>query len=228
VALIATGDELISPSAPLSPGKIRNSNGPALASALTRWGISTLNLGVVPDEPKALEEAFSRGLSEADVLLVSGGVSGGDFDYTRDVLAKIGVQEIFWKVAIKPGKPLFFGVGPEPRKSVFGLPGNPVSVLICLEEFVRPSLEKLQGKNGRHPSYHLKGKAINGYLTPKDRRQYLFCRVNAGPDGFDLEIIRPQGSAMLGMVVQANGLALAPMDRGRVDPGDLLPFRWLK
>lgn len=231
VAVLSTGDELIAAGEPLAPGKIRDSNGPALEAAVSRWNAPCVNLGIAPDEPAALLAALGAALSSADVLLVSGGVSAGDFDGTKAALAALGVREVFWKVAMKPGKPLFFGVREAPGERtvlVFGLPGNPVAALVCVEEFVRPALEALQGHAPGHESYHLTGAALNDYPKPADRRQYLFCAARPSAAGYELTILRPQGSAMLGMASKANALAIAPEGAGRVARGDALRFRWLK
>ena len=160
------------------------------------------------------------------MLLVSGGVSDGEFDCTKEALADLGVREVFWKVAMKPGKPLYFGV--RENKLAFGLPGNPVAALVCLEEFVRPALETLQGQAPKHESYHLTGTALNDYPKPADRRQYLFCSARPGAAGYELTIIRPQGSAMLAMASKADALAVAPEGVSRVSRGDVMRFRWLK
>jgi len=226
VAILATGDELASPSGRLAAGKIRNSNGPASAAALSRWGARVVVSRVVRDDPAALRRAMRAALSRADLLLVTGGVSVGDFDYTQEVLKSIGARILFWKVAMKPGKPLLFAL--HGGKPIFGLPGNPVSVMVSVEEFVRPALETLQGHAPGHPSYHLAGTADNAYPKPGDRQQYLFCRARVAGDGYRLAIIRPQGSAMLAMACSANALAVAPVGVKRVLPGDRLAFRWLK
>ena len=160
------------------------------------------------------------------MLLVSGGVSVGDFDYTKTLLEELGLKVVFWKAAIKPGKPLLFGL--YRNKPVFGLPGNPISALVCVEEFVRPALEQMQGRSPRYPSYHLRGCLENDYPKDAARQQYLFCEVCEGPRGFRLKVIRPQGSAMLGMAVQANALALAPIGVSRLKKGMTVAFRWLK
>ncbi|MDP3542222.1 MAG: molybdopterin molybdotransferase MoeA [Elusimicrobiota bacterium] len=231
VAVLATGDELIDYRDEPAAGRIRNSNGPALLAALSRWGLPAENLGIAPDEPAALRETLADALARADVLVVTGGVSVGDFDCTKAVFAGLGLREIFWKVAIKPGKPLYFGALEAPDgacKLAFGLPGNPIAALVCLEEFVRPALETLQGHAPKHPSYHLSGTADNDYPKPADRLQYLFCRARPSPGGYALDVIRPQGSAMLGMASRANALALAPAGVDRVRAGDVLRFRWLK
>lgn len=237
VAVFATGDELVDVSESVSHGIIRNSNGPAIVSSLSRWGIDSIDMGIVSDNPEDIEAAMKTALSNADVVLVSGGVSVGDYDYTRSILTKVGFKEIFWKVAVKPGKPLLFGVYPSgyeentQKSLVFGLPGNPVSVLVCMEEFVRPALERLQGRCPVYPGYHLYGKAKNDYPLPQDRRQYLFCRVTQekkGFQGFQISIMRPQGSAMMGMACHANALAVSSEGKGHIRKGDTLPFRWLK
>jgi molybdopterin molybdotransferase len=227
VGVLATGDELLDLDQKLIPGKIHNSNGPALRSALRHWDVEGKDFGVAKDDPVELEEKIVRALAECDMLLISGGVSVGDFDYTKTTLEKVGVQEIFWKVAIKPGKPLFFGITKN-NKYVFGLPGNPISALVCLEEFVRPALEKLQGFVPKHPSYHLKGRALNDYPLPANRTQYLFCQARAAKDNFELKIFRPQGSAMMGMAAQANALALPDENARQIKKGDEVSFRWLK
>lgn len=231
VAVLATGDELVKRGARPAQGRIYDSNGPALLAALSRWDAPTADLGIVGDDPIQLHRALAGALSRADVVLVTGGVSVGDFDYTRSVIADLGVREVFWKVAIKPGKPLLFGTYGAPgekRKLIFGLPGNPLASLVCLEEFVRPALEKLQGRALKHQSYHLEGTATNDYPKPKDRQQYLFCRARPGGGGYVLDIIRPQGSSMLGMATGANALAVAPVGLARVPRGMTLAFRWLK
>jgi molybdopterin molybdotransferase len=234
IAFLTTGDELLDISQPLSPGKIRNSNGPTIACVLRRWGVEALDLGIGRDDPEELEMTIREVLAGIDLLLISGGVSVGDFDYTHAVLKKLELRQIFWKVAIKPGKPLMFGVIPVDSDRngsevpVFGLPGNPVSVMICLQEFVRPAVERMRGLVPKYPSYHLKGTVENEFVTPEERQQYLFCRVSGGNEDFRIEIIRPQGSAMMGMACRANALAVAPVGLGIVKAGDVLDFRWLK
>jgi molybdopterin molybdotransferase len=234
VAVIATGDELVDISKSPSAGQIRNSNGPAMVSSISRWGVEACDIGICRDDPDTMESKFKSILPNLDVLLISGGVSVGDFDYTRYVLDKLGFMEIFWKVAIKPGKPLLFGIFPsdlerkKPATAVFGLPGNPVSVMVCLEEFVRPLLERLRGYTPKHPGYHIVGEVENSYITPEERQQYVFCRVSQDQEIHKIHIIKPQGSAMMGKVCQANALAIVPIGIKRVEPGDVLSFRWLK
>ncbi len=226
VSVLSTGDELVAVERTPGPGQIRGSNGPALAAAVGRWGAEVATHPPLPDDPALLRAAFASALERSDVLLVSGGVSVGDFDHTKKLLEELGLRTVFWKAAIKPGKPLLFGRMGE--KIVFGLPGNPVAALICAEEFVRPALEKMGGHRPVHPSYHLEGVVENDYPKDEKRQQYVFCRAAEFPDGFRLHIIRPQGSAMMGMAVRANALALGPIGVSRMAKGMRVKFRWLK
>ncbi len=142
VAILPTGDEIVEAQRKPGPGQIRNSNGPMLAAQVLRAGGEPKILGIARDTVESLRELIARGLA-ADVLLLSGGVSAGKLDLVPGVLGELGVQDHFHKVCIKPGKPLFFGT--KGRVLVFGLPGNPVSSLICFELFVRPALARLMG-----------------------------------------------------------------------------------
>ena len=144
VAVLATGNELVGPGSPLGPGQIRNSNGPMLIASLAAAGYGAMDLGVARDEPGELRDKLSRGIDESDVLLVSGGVSAGVMDLVPGILSDLGGKEVFHKIRMKPGKPLWFGVrddaGAGRRKYVFGLPGNPVSTLVAFRMFVAPLL----------------------------------------------------------------------------------------
>ncbi len=148
VAVLATGDELVSPNQVPAAGQIRNSNGPMLCAAVREAGAAPIDLGVGRDEPAHLREKLLEGLT-ADVLLVSGGVSAGDKDLAPGLLVELGVEQIFHKIAMRPGKPLWFGRGPANpngrRPLVFGLPGNPASSFVCFQLFVRPLLSGLSG-----------------------------------------------------------------------------------
>lgn len=228
VLVFSSGDELAGPGESLGFGRVRDSNGPGVIAALTRWGVDAIDGGIVPDEPGALKAALTRALSgAADVILVSGGSSAGDFDYTRPVFLELGLREVFWKVAIKPGRPLLFATAFD--SLLFGLPGSPVSSLLCLEEFVRPALERLQGRQMKFPVYRLRGRAKSEFACEPARQQFLYCRAEPLPSGgYELDIVKPQGASMIGMACQANALALAPAGLAKVRRGDTLAFRWLK
>jgi molybdopterin molybdotransferase len=157
LAVLSTGNELVDAGVVPGAGQIRNSNGPLLLAAARRAGAEVLTLGIARDRPEELASCIQRGLT-CDVLVISGGVSAGVLDLVPAVLHAAGVEEVFHKVQLKPGKPLWFGVrpavgdlaapvGPVPNRPtlVFGLPGNPVSTLVCFEVFVRPALAKLSG-----------------------------------------------------------------------------------
>ncbi|HUY32317.1 MAG TPA: gephyrin-like molybdotransferase Glp [Pirellulales bacterium] len=147
VAILATGNELVPAGDVPGPGQIRNSNGPMLAAQVVRAGGRPIDLGVGRDDREALRRAIAAGLA-ADVLVLSGGVSAGVLDLVPGVFAELGIEEIFHKVRLKPGKPLWFGVhaGELAPKLVFGLPGNPVSSFVCFELFVRPAIAQMAGR----------------------------------------------------------------------------------
>ena len=145
VAVLSTGNELVDASHKPAAGQIRNSNGPMLLAAVAAAGARAVDLGVARDEAGDLSERIERGL-KADVLVICGGVSAGVLDLVPQTLERAGVERVFHKVNIKPGKPLWFGVhGTPPARLVFGLPGNPVSSLVCFELFVRPAIGRLAG-----------------------------------------------------------------------------------
>jgi len=231
IAFFVTGDELVpaSSSHPLTDGKIYNSNGPAMMSLLSRWGIPHIDMGVIRDDPDAIEETMRQAFLSGDAVIISGGLSVGDFDYTRPLLEKLGVTILFHGVAVKPGRPLLFGVYRHQgiEKPVFGLPGNPVAVLVCMEEFVRPALDVMQGLSPSPHRYHLFGETTNAYSLPKGRQQYLFCQVTPCEDRFRIGILPSQGSAMVGQVCKANALALSPIGLSEIKTGETLSFRWL-
>lgn len=154
VAIVTTGDELIQPGHQLRDGQIYDSNSYALQAALASLGIEEWFVHHARDTMKSTKQAFNFAIEQADVILSSGGVSVGDYDYVKPTLEEMGVETVFWRIAVKPGKPVYFGTIEQPRKKqkklIFGLPGNPVSVLVTFNEFVKPALLKMMGDTRHH------------------------------------------------------------------------------
>jgi molybdopterin molybdotransferase len=140
IRIIATGNELVAPGKPIAPHQIRLSNGPAIQAMLTQHGYSDCQQDHLPDEPSSLQASIGAHLEAADVLILSGGVSMGKADYVPAVLAELGVKAVFHKISQRPGKPMWFGMGPS-GQAVFALPGNPVSALVCCRQYVVPALD---------------------------------------------------------------------------------------
>jgi len=212
VAILPTGTELRAAGEPLGPGEIYESNGVMLAAQVRRAGGLPELLGVVDDDEEATRAALERGLA-ADVLVTSGGVSVGPHDLVRQLLAELGAVEVFWRVAVKPGKPVAFATrGPV---LVFGLPGNPVSSLVDFELFVRPALEALQGARSPAPRY-LPGRLAAPVRRSPGRDQLVRARL--GDDGL-LAPVAGQGSHMIGRAVAADALVLVPRGDGELGAG---------
>ncbi|MEQ8835289.1 MAG: molybdopterin molybdotransferase MoeA [Lacipirellulaceae bacterium] len=215
VTVLPTGNELVEPGEPLDAGQIRNSNGPMLLASLERAGFAGDQLSIGRDDPADLEAKFTAGM-QADVLLVTGGVSAGVLDLAPGLLKGMGVREVFHKVRMKPGKPVWFGVteGGESRTYVFGLPGNPVSALVAFHLFALPLLRTLSGEPFAPPQQH-RG-ALTDAFTHKGKRQTYFpSRVEAKGER-ELPLVTPldwRGSADLATLTRAQGLAV-------FEPGD--------
>jgi molybdopterin molybdotransferase len=206
VAILMTGDELLSPGAPLTPGKIRSSNRHTLAGQIRDAGCIVQDLGTSRDDAAEIESGLRRG-QEADVVITSGGVSVGDHDEVKEVFDRLGMERLFWRVAASPGKPVLFGRW---RSAiVFGLPGNPVSSMISFECFVRPLLRRMQGD--RSPDRPRLRAKLEGDVRGAGARRH-FARVHVRPDGdgFAATEVGPKGSGNLRSMVHANGLAIIP------------------
>jgi molybdopterin molybdotransferase len=205
VGVLATGDELVPVTERPGPGQIRNSNAAMLCAQVERAGGVARPLGIARDEPGALRERVSAGL-ELDVLLLSGGVSAGKRDLVPGVLAELGVAAVFHQVAMKPGKPLLFGV--KGRRLVFGLPGNPVASLVCFELFVRPAL---RGLMGLPPAPHFVEAALaRDYPYRTDRPTYHPAHLQATGTGWSVDPVPWFGSPDLRGVGAADAFVLFP------------------
>ena len=231
VAILATGNELVEINQPLPPGKIYNSNTYSVAALVQHYGGIPKILGIALDSEDSLVTSLRPGL-DADMLITSGGVSMGDYDIVKDVLAREG-EISFWTVRMKPGKPLAFGTiqGTDKKggaRSIphLGLPGNPVSSIITFELFARPALLKMMGKNNfakRTVEAILEDSVIN----TDGRRIYSRARVTKRGNQYFARLTGPQGSGILTSMSQANGLAIIPEDKARADEGETVQVMML-
>ena len=216
VAVIATGTELRPPGEALEPGQIYEANGVMLAAALEESGASVDRIPPAEDDERAHRAALERAL-EADVVVSSGGVSVGPHDLVRRVARDLGVEEVFWRVAVKPGKPVSFGV--RGSTLVFGLPGNPVSTLVGFELFVRPALRALEGERDPGPRWE------HGVLARPVRQNAVrdeLVRASTGDGG--LEPLGGQESHMIVRAAAADVLVLVPRGEGELSAGDRVRF----
>ena len=216
VAILATGDEVVPPWETPGPGQIRDANSYTVAAQVRRYGGIPLILGIVRDEEALVREGIRRALAErADLIVTSGGVSIGDFDLVKGVLATEGEMR-FWSLNMKPGRPLAFGVvGGVP---LVGLPGNPVSAMIATELFVRPAVLKMQGFTD-WPWPELRARLTDPITRKDGRRHYLRVRLRETDGGWEATLTGDQGSGILSSLVQADGLAVIPEDVDHLPAG---------
>ncbi len=217
VAFFSTGDELMPVGEPLEPGKIYDSNRYTLHGMLSRMAVDIIDLGVVRDDPQVMRDTLENAATKADLILSTGGVSVGEADYIKPALEEIGSTE-FWKIAIKPGRPLTLG---QIGASVFmGLPGNPVAVMVTFSQFVVPAIEVLSGASLKRPAL-FKARALDG-LRKKPGR-YEFQRGIATQDesgAWQVGKTGKQGSGILTSMARANCFIVLPDDNAGVEPGD--------
>lgn len=222
VVVLPTGSELVAPGQPLAAGQVYEANGFMLAAALSAAGAEVASGPAAADDEAALREALERGLA-ADVLVTSGGVSVGEHDLVRAVERELGVEEIFWRVAIKPGKPVSFGIRGETL--VFGLPGNPVSALVGCELFVKPALRALQGLAEALPRLE-PGRISAAVRRGVDRDEFVRARSRVEGEDIVLEPIVGQESHMIARAGAADALVHVPRGNGELVAGSTV--RWLR
>jgi len=223
VAILCTGEELVDVDGDWNEVKIVSSNSYTLAAQVKDCGAIPIQLGIAKDRKEEIEEKLRQGI-RADVLISSAGISVGDYDFVKDVLNDLGMEMVFWKVAMKPGKPLAFGtIG---KKPVFGLPGNPVSSMVTFEQFVRPSLLKMMG---HRQLFRPTVEAILREDIHKEvgRRHFIRAFVSFEDNHYFVAVTGAQGSEILRSMVRANGLIVIPEDREIVRAGEKVKVQLL-
>jgi molybdopterin molybdotransferase len=216
VAILCTGEELVDVGGDLDEVKIVSSNSYSLAAQVKDCGAIPIQLGIARDRKEEIKEKLLQGI-RADVLISSAGVSVGDYDFVKDVLNDLGMEMVFWRVAMKPGRPMAFGI--LQGKPVFGLPGNPVSSMVSFEQFVRPSLLKMMG-------YRQLFRPVIEAVLKEDiqkkpgRRHFVRASVFFENDHYFVTLTGAQGSGVLRSMVRANGLIIIPEDREIVRAGE--------
>lgn len=219
VAILSTGEELQSAPGPLAPGKIFDSNRYTLIGMLRRLGVVVVDLGVVTDQPDAIRSAFKKATASADALITSGGVSVGEADYVKQILEELG-DISFWQVAMKPGRPFAFGQLADTQ--FFGLPGNPVAVMVTFYQIVRPALQKMMGEVP-HAEIMLKLPSRDRFRKKPGRREFQRGQMFVDDDG-QLAVRKTgmQGSGILSSMADANCFVVLPEAEETVEPGDLV------
>jgi molybdopterin molybdotransferase len=222
VAIVATGDELIEVDEPPATGKIVNSNAYALAALVRAAGAQPLVLPLVRDNVAQVEAAFAEAAATADLVVSSGGVSVGEHDLVKPALERLGLEARFWRVWMKPGKPLLFGR--LRGRPCFGLPGNPVSGMVCFHLFVRPALGKMLGlPETRWRLPEVSARLAHEVRTKGDRPTYLRARLVWTETGWQAEVLPGQGSGMLTSMLGAQGLVFFPEGKRVGQAGEVVP-----
>lgn len=216
VVVLSTGDELLEPGAPTRPGAIRDANSYSLTALARESGATAFRLPIVPDDRRQLQEAFEGALTQADLLVTTGGVSAGRYDYVKQVLAQLGDVH-FNRVGMQPGMPQAFGfLGTVP---CFGLPGNPVSAYVSFEVFVRPALRRMQGRTDLNRP-RVTAVLEDEIVSPADKVSFLRVKLRREEGTWHAALTGNQGSGLLRSVVEADGLAEVPTGRTSLFPGE--------
>jgi molybdopterin molybdotransferase len=224
-AFFSTGDELVSIGTPLAEGQIYDSNRYTIHGMLTRLGCEVIDLGVVRDDPAALEKAFHDAAAMADVVITSGGVSVGEADFTKDLMDKLG-EVVFWKIAMKPGRPLAYGrVG---DAHFFGLPGNPVSVMVTFYEFVRDALLVLMGRDPVAPPPTFRVKCTTPLKKAPGRTEFQRGVLYREGGEWAVRVTGDQGSGILRSMAEANCFIVLPTEQGNLPAGATVEVQLLE
>ncbi|MDC1311744.1 molybdopterin molybdotransferase MoeA [Burkholderiales bacterium] len=226
VAFFSTGDELVGVGNVLGEGQIYDSNRYTIFGMLSELGCELIDMGVIRDTPEAVESAFTDSTSIADVVITSGGVSVGEADFVKPILNKLG-EVLFWKIAMKPGRPLAFGkVG---KSHFFGLPGNPVAVMVTFYQFVQSALKTLQGQMIRIPVPTFKARLTEPLKKAPGRTEFQRGILNKTKDNeWTVKPTGDQGSGILSSMSQAHCFIVLPMDMGKVEVGEFVDVQLIR
>ncbi|MDJ0695679.1 gephyrin-like molybdotransferase Glp [Mastigocoleus sp. MO_188.B34] len=224
VAILSSGDELVTPNQPLQPGQIVDSNQYALAALVQQMGAEPLMLGIIKDEPEALKEAISNAINNADIVLSSGGVSVGDYDYVEQIIESLGGEIHVRSVAVKPGKPLTVATFPSTSSFTtlyFGLPGNPGSALVTFWRFVKPAIQKFSGlAEGWKPEF-LQAESLHDLRSNGKRETYIWGNLKVNNGAYQFQVAGgSQSSGNLINLAQTNALAVIPVGQKLINKGE--------
>lgn len=220
VAVLVTGNELVEIGKKLKPGQIYDSNFYTLFTALKQLEIDAINLGIAKDNKSELSRKIKLGIKSADILLVSGGISVGDYDYVQEIFNTLKIKKIFWRVAVKPGKPTYFGI--KGKKLIFGLPGNPVAALLMFDRLVKPAILKMMGMYDYTPII-LNAKLKNELKKKTKRLEFVRGILKSNENG-ELSVVATKGqeSHMLSGMVNANCLIYFPTNSNVLKKGSMV------
>lgn len=222
IAILTTGDEVVTVGNPLAPGEVYDSNTPLVTSWLRSQGYTHIDATHLPDDLKGTEKALGDAFAGSDLVITAGGVSVGERDFIMKAAQSVGVREVFWKVRQKPGKPLFFGMLNE--KPLLGLPGNPGSVFVCLVTHVRRVLDLLEGVSPPGPIFHM-GRLREPLESASTREWWVRCRLESSPDGgIGLVPLPHQSSHMITNLTECTAVACLPEGVGALQSGSVVSW----
>ncbi len=224
IAVLATGDEIISPEGPLILGKVRNSNEFTLCGLVEEFGGKAISFGIGKDSKPKLTKQICEALETSDILVTSGGVSMGDFDFVQEVFPEIGVEIVFHKINVKPGKPVLFGTFGE--KLVFGLPGNPVSSMVSFLKFVVPAMKKMSG-NANFSLPQVQARFVGSFRKRDSKTHFLRGILEKSENGFSVSLTGRQGSGILRSMSLANCLIEVGETQSEIEEGEVVSIQVL-